>query len=57
MINFKKNTALALVLIFCIGLFSCGGGYSKSSAGRQKKMHRINKRHGHPSAVSSKRRR
>ena len=57
MINFKKNTALALATIFCVGLLGCGGGYGSTSAGRQKKGQRIKKRQGYPSAVSSKRRR
>ena len=52
-----KNKYLVLVAIFCLGLFGCSGGNNYSSAGRQHKMHRVNKYHGYPKAVSSKRRR
>ena len=54
-VTVKKSSVIIVLSLFFICAISCSkGGYSSSHA--QNKMHRVNKYHGYPKAVSSKRR-
>lgn len=51
-----KSLSILVLVIFSIAFFSCGAGNKHSSAAKQKKQQKINKRHGYHRAISSKRR-
>jgi hypothetical protein len=53
--NFNKAFLISTLCLFLLSFIGCSKGGSSSSHA-QNKMHRINKHHGYPKAVSSKRR-